>query len=85
MTVKEVNGRWHTVSSSGKVGKRAFKSRASAEAAQDRGRALAGQPSTKVDGSGSPAGPIVRENPDTADERRKLGIPALDEQETGGF
>ncbi len=86
MPVKEISGRWHTVNKAGKVGKRAFKSRESAEAASSRGRALLGRTSTEDVGARDPGDSIVRENPDTAAERRVLGIPAKEEDvDTGGF
>lgn len=42
MTVKKVGDKWFVVKKGGKLGKRAFSKRSSAEAAQARGRALAG-------------------------------------------
>ncbi len=71
MTVKEIDGKWHTVNKAGKVGKRAFKSRESAEAASARGKALLGGPSP----SSSTSSPSGLDDMDTAEERRALGIP----------
>ncbi len=70
MTVKEIDGKWHTVSSSGKVGKRGFSTKANAEAAQARGQALqTGRPAADQVGK-------VFEAPDTDAERKALGIGA---------
>ncbi len=80
MTVKEVGGKFYTISKSGKVGKRGFSTKANAEKAQARGRALlSGTTSTP-----SPASPVsVFDEADTAEERRKLGVPqkGSDEEE----
>ncbi len=71
MTVKEISGKWHTVSKSGKVGKRGFSSEANAQAAQDRGLALKGPDGS----SGGSSAPSTFESPDTQEERASLGIP----------
>lgn len=76
MGVQEIDGKWHTVNKHGKVGKRGFSTKANAEAASARGQSLqTGRTSTKssLEGAGLPT--TDRENPDTADERRRLGVP----------
>jgi len=70
MTLKEIDGKWHTVSKSGKVGKRGFSSQANAQAAQDRGLALQGGGGS----SGGSSAPSSFESPDTSEERAALGI-----------
>lgn len=75
MTVKEIDGRWHTVNKAGKVGKRRFKTKESAQAAQDRGRARAAASPLDL-GAGTPESTSgSSEDPDTSAERKKLGIP----------
>lgn len=78
MTVKEVAGKWHTVSKSGKVGKRGFKTKANAEAAQNRGRALLASPGASLpppSSTGMESSGTSFDAPDTAEERKRLGVP----------
>ena len=80
MVVKEVAGKWHTVSKNGKVGKRGYTSEANAQAAQDRGRALlasSGGAKTSLPSSVSEPSPALSDSEmDTTEERKALGIPA---------
>ncbi len=78
MPVKEVNGKWHTVSKSGKVGKRGFSTKANAEAASARGLAL------QVGREAAEGAGEVFEAPDTDAERKALGI-ALKAELRGEF
>ncbi len=76
MTVKEISGKWHTVNKAGKVGKRGFRTKENAEAAQARGRARAATSPLQLTSVGSPAPAVITaDNPDTAAERKALGIP----------
>ncbi len=75
MVVKEVAGKWHTVSKSGKVGKRGYTSEANARAAQLRGRALlASSGGGGIPSSEASSAPVLSDSADTTEERKALGI-----------
>lgn len=77
MAVKEVAGKWYTVSKSGKVGKRGFISEANALAAQTRGRALLASSGggQSIPSSAQSSPPVLSTDTDTEAERKALGIP----------
>ncbi len=75
MGVREIDGKWHTVNKAGKVGKRGFSKKASAEAAQARGLAMA---ASSPLGLGERAQEPIAEDfsgVETTEERKALGIP----------
>lgn len=75
--LRQIDGKWHTVSKAGKVGKRAYKTEANAQAAQDRGRALlASRDGSSPSGGETEVSPAPLDSMDTSVERKLLGIPA---------
>ncbi len=74
MSVKEIDGKWYTVNKAGKVGKRGFTKKASAEKAQARGLSMAASsPLSLVERPQEPIADVLS-GVDTSEERKALGI-----------
>lgn len=83
MTVKKVGDKWFVVKNGGQLGKRGFSKKSSAEAAQARGRALAGgatsasrKPSSRSSGGGSMAGSSSKKAPGIGVTYRRFRLGA---------
>jgi len=75
MSVKEIDGKWFTVSRAGKTGKRGWATEAIALAAQNRGRALLASSGGGASLPSSAVEPATALSDDTSEERKALGIP----------
>lgn len=71
MPTQEVGGKFYVVKKDGSLGKRGFSSEENAEKAQARGKEMAGVVTSETSTSSTDDW----DDPDTAEERKALGIP----------